>query len=1141
MPYTEQQKQQLKGILTTYKSIGGSYYGAGGGITDYQRQTTAPKPLKTSTPGFLQSIENIGKQSAGLVGTGLKKAGGYVLHTGQSVAKDFLGTTKTISDFQTQPMSLAQGQKIQDSLLKTQKSLELNYASGKVSKEKYIQGMKDIATAMQKLNKDVYNPIINGPTPQQRAENLVNTAIDVLSMGTYKPVVTGVKAAGEGFVLRETKTGFINSLTKNIEDVASKIPAVKDLVARNTKLFDELGVKQLVGETTQQMLQRNSKRIAVGLLIKRPIVYEINIGLAEDAYNNLLTGNYGQAARDSAWIGVQAVGGGPLGWAGRNLKKFGIKVKELSHGTNSYIDEISKQIGDGSPTQIGRWLQGLKTENPEKFKEAEQTLRILETTNLHMADNNVAHAVEATLKNYKEMNVDLSYLTPEQLISDMQKWKSADEIARIVSEKLQPGEPVKYVAVRWDTPTKNAVANAVKAAGDDYQKMVDAVYQIADQPSIGFGNNQILMSKIGKIISSSRNADEAAQGIKKIETASIQLKDIPKREAKKLADAGYTLAEPRGGRKTPVIDYKDTQKLVSKVSHGDKELFDPTTDPHPILHSISGILEKFGLSPESNTRVAYDKLAESMVGNIEQAGIARELGVVGEESRKGAQFILSKLQAYIEKQAPNPWLNVGTLGRGQQSALQDIRQMTIKEIREALPGTSTESAKKLQKVIMKSYLDVPLEFRGLGVKAFDQAYRLPGAKSYYRIQSALRYVYNPFFRTQEVIETKMLSHLRANNLLWFKAGETPSAVRARLDSASKLLDDAKLFTTGYTGEATQDLTIGRIHANLLKTQKRDLAGLALDIAEKRGITLERMVQEHPDELADALRVIVQYPTKGVLNSPLARTLNVAFFPMRYNLKVAGIAAQKIAELPPTVQTAVIHSIFKTSDWLKSDEGIKWQAQYADAIKLFQYFSVTGNIQSVYSTLMGHNHSISQWGLMGGLPFGVITQILENEGIISISTPYVDPKTGTVLPDYIPTTTKARAAVALESLINSTFTYPGRIIGMPGKAQLIRGQVNGLLKTNQSEYTKEVRGELTPLQQRTIEVLTNPNVTQEQIDQLYMSPAQGEYNWYTLPSLAQPVHVYTRQEVAALKAKKPSSSKTKTKKKALPIPARGQSL
>ena len=229
------------------------------------------------------------------------------------------------------------------------------------------------------------------------------------------------------------------------------------------------------------------------------------------------------------------------------------------------------------------------------------------------------------------------------------------------------------------------------------------------------------------------------------------------------------------------------------------------------------------------------------------------------------------------------------------------------------------------------------------------------------------------------------------------------------------------------------------------------------------------------------------------------------------------------------------------DWLKSDEGIKWQAQYADAIKLFQYFSVTGNIQSVYSTLMGHNHSISQWGLMGGLPFGVITQILENEGIISISTPYVDPKTGTVLPDYIPTTTKARAAVALESLINSTFTYPGRIIGMPGKAQLIRGQVNGLLKTNQSEYTKEVRGELTPLQQRTIEVLTNPNVTQEQIDQLYMSPAQGEYNWYTLPSLAQPVHVYTRQEVAALKAKKPSSSKTKTKKKALPIPARGQSL
>jgi hypothetical protein len=65
------------------------------------------------------------------------------------------------------------------------------------------------------------------------------------------------------------------------------------------------------------------------------------------------------------------------------------------------------------------------------------------------------------------------------------------------------------------------------------------------------------------------------------------------------------------------------------------------------------------------------------------------------------------------------------------------------------------------------------------------------------------------------------------------------------------------------------------------------------------MTVEELLQKNPDQIADALRVIVQYPRQGVLASPLARTLNIAFFPMRYNAKVTIMTANILAKQPPS--------------------------------------------------------------------------------------------------------------------------------------------------------------------------------------------------------------------------------------------------
>jgi len=193
---------------------------------------------------------------------------------------------------------------------------------------------------------------------------------------------------------------------------------------------------------------------------------------------------------------------------------------------------------------------------------------------------------------------------------------------------------------------------------------------------------------------------------------------------------------------------------------------------------------------------------------------------------------------------------------------------------------------------------------------------------------------------------------------------------------------------------------------------------------------------------------------------------------------------------------------------------------------------------------GKVDSVGSLGALGGLPFGAISRIFESEGLVHLNTPYVNPKTGTVMPDYVPQTTKAKAAVALEGFLNSMFTYPGRVLGLPGKGQMLRDQVRNWIDTGGDDYLKTIRTEdLTPLQQKWIAVLSDPNVSQAKLDELYTTPAPGQFNWYTLPpmNLPKPVKVLTKTEVLQQKSAGRQSTAPTGKKKALPLPAQGDTL
>lgn len=1054
---------------------------------------------------FASKVRNILGQTASVGGQIASATGKFIVNSAVDIASAGYGTLKTAVDVQLQPIQNAQNKRASDELGAKQDAAIQAYKSGKMSKEDYLKELKAIGEGFAEVTKR-NNTIVNGPSPQKRAQDVVETAINVLSLGSVTAGgQIGKQLAKEGARQGTYKVASRELIEKSLNESATLVEkklleskAFRSLVTRNIQNVAKREAQVLAGETAWQFTQRNSRKIAIDLLIKRPIFYQSNIGQAKSLYENILEGDYKGALTDAAWLSVQMINGGPIGAISSLGGKVSSKFKKLARGNESFIDNLSARIGNRNRAQIAEYIAN----NPK----AEETWRIIQESNLRATNGRVSQSVDNFMSTYSYLDEDqLAKLTPEQITKDIQNWYDADQIIKKNANKfgLDPAEAGRLTPVRWDAATRTSVANAVATAGDNKTLQLEAVEGFANNPSVGFTANENLMENIRKIIQTSDSAEQAAKRIQAIDAA-VNSPRIPKNISKQLSKLGYTVAEPQGGRVVDSLDLEDTRKLVSGAIKNE-ELFDPSAAPQPTIKSIAGMFERFGVSPEESNKLAYKKVSESVAASLKGTVAGSELGFkAGDDVARGGEVVLSKLQTYVENKQGVAGLRRLSAGK---SAVIDIRQLTLDEIQDALKyksstgklsRISSAQAKEVRQAILKGYSDVPLEMRGLGDKAVDVLYQYnPLHKYYSRIQSALRYTYNPFFRLQELSETKILSKAKANNLIWMKK-------RSELDDAAKILDEARIFSGHLSGEGANDMVLGRITANMTQGQKRDLAGLALDIAEKQGTDLATLAQQNPEIIDDALRIVVQYPRKGALASPLARTLNLVFFPMRYNAKVTKVAAEALGQQPPAVQKAVLHSLFKFNDWLKSDEGIAWQSKNADVISLFNWITPVNSIKSTLQLLSGNAQSWGDLGQLGGLPFGLISQILDGQGIINLNRPYVDPKTGKVFPDYVPESAKARAATALVDVLNSTFTYPGRTLGLPGKNQMLRGMVQNFIATEGADFQKRIRTEdLTELQKNWVRVL-NGDTSEEAIDALYQSPDEGQFRGYTLPPYNLPI-------------------------------------
>jgi len=455
-----------------------------------------------------------------------------------------------------------------------------------------------------------------------------------------------------------------------------------------------------------------------------------------------------------------------------------------------------------------------------------------------------------------------------------------------------------------------------------------------------------------------------------------------------------------------------------------------------------------GLSPTSSSSLSYSLFNDNLAKNL--ANSKAFVGLKGDTAVQEVDTMIKQLSSYArEKTIP----------------VKDLRMMTTKDVTRAL-GVTNDVAHSVQRAIVDAHIQVPLAIRGMGDSIVDWSYKLPASspivRRFTKLQGAARFSYNPFFQYLRVIpKTEILSEAEGGGAI--KAlftGRTSqiSGIRDALHQGGFLQETGHLGNV-ISGEAEGAFGfVGRnINKKLLPGQEVSIAGLIDSQAQRMGMGWQEYLQTNRQAALDTIQMIAEYDRNSTfLNSPLARTLNIAFFPFRFDTKVAIIMGRNLAKSSLVTQVSVINGIMKGHAFLNTPEGQAWYQQNATAIGLINYITPFATMSEVFQSLLpGRDHSLGNFGAVGGLPFGWLPALLDSEGLTHFNQPGMDAKTGTMFPTFVPTTDKGQLAVAVEDLLGQLFSYPGAMIGLPSKGSITRNIATGLTTANKSKDMKLV--------------------------------------------------------------------------------------
>jgi len=980
------------------------------------------------------------------------------------------------------------------------------YKEGKIEQSEFLSRLSEV-TAEQKQLSDMMSGYQNllghiMPTKDNGDINWTEAGISTISaMATVATFGAGGAAVNIGrAATRAAATKFIapklaqiggRSITggigKTAATTATKLGTVVEKAVAKNPSWAAINSKAMTKVGTTEGAKAFVKNAMVETAIRAPIRRE-NIRFTIDVLDEYKKGNY--FSSDDGWGAVPSTvlvagsmtAGGAIGFVTKYVPKAGIATRKAMYGEPSLFDDLTTALNErGFKGNIAEGIAVIRTTGTKEMNDnMTNYLKQLQEYNLNGRSSKVAAAAMADAIEQKLVTAGAGpgSVNMQHIVEDMFTWVKSQDALIPLNKAL--GKNGHAVVAKYSTDTEKALS---KSISDSLNSQIKATSKLATHEQRMAARKAIAKGIIEEEVANgaywTHNADVVNAILRSIDNAKTigaivnapkivnarQLakfggkhlpkelsKHLPKSLRNQLGKDGYAVIIKKYERASlkSADEVSDEVLKIKEYIPVNDGIFEQSAQSKVVFKSIGSALTKAGIGLDESSKLAYKTVRNNATDYIDEIA-----------QGKGAP-IVNALQQFVE--------DGGLLARTST----DLRMLTLSEIQTALkPITkktiSRSAAKQISKAIIQAHLDAPLNMQGLANKLISGSYKFnPLYKHYARAQGTLRYTWNPFFRTQEIVETEMLGQaLAGGKKPWMIGfGKIAGKSRKQLDEVVERMDNAGFYHDGMVatryGEAAEDVFLGRMNANITKTQKRSIAGVVDKMAQRFQMPVEDLIKKHPQEILDMVRPIIQYPSKGVLNSNMAKALNIAVFPARYNIKVTGLAVKALGDAPPAVQLAVVDKLWQFENWMNSEDGVAWQRENAEALGVLQWLTPIGSVQWAFDVLGAPfgkgKDSVFDLGMVGGLPFGVISQMLDSQGWVKMSTPYVSPEEGEIYTKRIPESMKARAASALSDLLGSTFTYPGRVLGLPGKGKALRDVANIPFPNDSSEWTNKIYGQ-----------------------------------------------------------------------------------
>lgn len=925
------------------------------------------------------------------VGSSLKalpgEAAGLVMHSTVDPFAHLLANAGNAISANSNAQSAADASKQLD---QQSKQAQSDFAAGHISRQQYIEKVHAITQAAQGQAQATHDQTVKSIS--QMAPDAASAALTALTLGAGALPEGLGKAAVQGAV--EGVAG------KTAGTLAGKaVGAGADLIGAGKGIGSNV-VTQLPGK-----LARNAALV------------QPTAQFAGQTVNDVKSGNVKGALGDAALWAAPA----GLALAGRGIKAVAPTIKDAFFGKSATLTDA---LG---VNRVNQYL----AENANNADNIAKLKRIELFTQNQPAVQSGKITPGEFLKQHMITKMDLNpATTPVQKLID-----NMDIYARnhaVVEQGVAAG------LLHPDTVLTHSIDSTIPSIAKDFAQhgdtlipaatRVQMVNEALDRMNI---QNMTLRDKIGsKILSAGNTGNEIAAALSDMKGKPI----IPTPEGLKI-DSGYSLTYgPHERAQMPTL--KEAKAAGMPVVG---------SDPHGVLGEFGKGLDKLGLGLRTTSPT---ETSNAIAQNLEARLVNKQIDVHGMTGKQ----VMSALYEETRKTAG---VYDPRLLRATEGSIAPNRA----NVQRAL-GVSASTAKAILKEVKGAFGDVPLGTRSAGEKMTDKLIQhLSPMSTYLKAMGYGRFSANPLFWVKQGTKSEYIGLLEAGG----KPVNLGQTLNSFLGTAPKEDTIGLLKGGGYTSKAASAGGESDFFGNLAPELNSRVSSAQVGgyIQQSMGQAAEQFAKNNGTTVRDILdpknesslkpqfnhlmEMIVGYP-KGAnyLNSNLAKSLNVLVFPSRFETKVGVATAKYFLQQPKIVQLSIVNSMLRANAWANSPEGTAWTQKNADLVGIINYFSPTHTLSSIAS--FAKSGSLGDLGNVGGMPVGVITTILNHQGVPMpdfIAGNDMNPATGQPYTNKIPQGSTARVQQGVTDLIGSMFSYPGASIGMPSKTSTIQNYVPGL--------------------------------------------------------------------------------------------------